>query len=322
MTRGLSIVADAGGTNTRVALARGPQVMADTTRRFRNAGFAGLPDILERFLVEAGRPDCAGACVAVAGPVMDGIGRLTNLDWVFDRDDLGRVTGARTVSVLNDLQAQGHALDHIADDCLFPIVPGPEGDPLNAKLVIGVGTGFNSVPVFRTETGRYVPPCETGHMALPSVTDEDHALARFAARRGGYPEVENVVSGSGLETILEFVTEGRRRARSHDIVAALATGDDPEAARAAELFVQALGRVAGDLALATLPFGGIYLVGGMSNAIRPYLSRFGFDEAFRAKGRFTDFMDRFAVWGVEDDYAALTGCAQHVAGLMNEARPA
>jgi glucokinase len=37
----LSLVADIGGTNTRVALARGPQVDASSVERYRNAEHEG-----------------------------------------------------------------------------------------------------------------------------------------------------------------------------------------------------------------------------------------------------------------------------------------
>jgi glucokinase len=65
-----------------------------------------------------------------------------------------------------------------------------------------------------------------------------------------------------------------------------------------------------------LPFGGIFLVGGVSRAFAPYLERFGFGEAFRDKGRFAGFMSNFSVSVVEDDYAALTGSAAHLVDLL------
>ena len=75
----------------------------------------------------------------------------------------------------------------------------------------------------------------------------------------------------------------------------------------AALFVKLLGTVAGNLALIHLPFGGVYLVGGVARAITPYLERFGFEAAFSDKGRFAGFMRNFSIWVVEDDYAALSG---------------
>ncbi len=309
------VVADVGGTNTRVALASGGEVRTDTIRRFRIADYTALGPILSAFLREAGDPRCDGACVAMAGPVMDGVGRLTNVGWSMTRDDLAACTGAPIVSILNDLQAQGHAMDHVAGDKLQALVTGAEPQPHDAKLVVGCGTGFNAVPVFRTDTGRYVPPCESGHVTLPVLSDDDVSLARYVTSAHGFPGVEDVLSGRGFERTYAWASGTDAARPSADIMAALAA-EDPVAIKAAHAFVQALGRVTGDLALTHLPFGGIYLIGGMARALTPYFPRFGFAEAFRAKGRFSDFMTRFAIWGVEDDYAALTGCAHHLKGLM------
>ena len=93
-------------------------------------------------------------------------------------------------------------------------------------------------------------------------------------------------------------------------------GSDARAEAAARVFARLLGTVAGNLALITLPFGGVYLIGGVSQAFAPHLERFGFDDAFRDKGRFAGFMGNFGVEVVTDDYAALAGCARHLAALI------
>jgi glucokinase len=47
----------------------------------------------------------------------------------------------------------------------------------------------------------------------------------------------------------------------------------------------------------------------------PHLRHLGFAEAFADKGRFNAFMTQFPVKLVTDDYAALRGCAGHLAEL-------
>lgn len=314
----VSLVADIGGTNTRVALAKGAVIVPGTVERFTNADYPGLGAVLTRYLAAQGNVDCGGACVAVAGPVHDGRATLTNLDWTIDRDTLRSATRAEKVSILNDLQAQGHALDHLDPVNLRSILPGQDGGPHAAKLVIGVGTGFNAAPVYNTETGRYVPPAEAGHTNLPIRTDDDLRLSRFVQAAHGFPAIEDVLSGRGITHVYSWLSSeagARRDLPPSEIMGALATGDDPLAVETGRVITRMLGTVAGNLALNTLPFGGIYLVGGVSRAITPYLTQFGFGAAFRDKGRFGDFMDQFAVSVVEDDYAALTGCACHLDDL-------
>jgi glucokinase len=74
-------------------------------------------------------------------------------------------------------------------------------------------------------------------------------------------------------------------------------------------FIRLTAMVMGNLALVQLPFGGIYLVGGLSSAVAPYMDAAGFEAAFRDKGRFARFMDDFGIYVVQDDYAALKGMA-------------
>jgi glucokinase len=315
----LSLVADVGGTNTRVALAKWAQLLPETVRRYRNADYAGLESVLRTYITDEGDVDCIGAAVAVAGPVRDGRGELTNLDWTFDRDTVSRATRAETVAVLNDLQAQGYAVGSIAPENLREIVSGSEATALSTKLVIGVGTGFNAAPVYDTELGRLVPPSEAGHASLPLRTDDDLRLCKFVESTHGFPGVEDVLSGRGLERVYAWRrTEAGDPAemRAADIMAACERGDDPAAREAVEWFVRILGTVAGNLSLIYLPFGGVYLIGGVTRAMTPYLDDFGFAESFRDKGRFAGFMQNFSVSVVEDDYAALTGLASHLNTLF------
>lgn len=314
----LSLVADIGGTNTRVALAEGVRLLPDSIRRYSNAKYPGLETVLRAYIADEGGVDCAGACVAVAGPVRDGIGIMTNLDWTMDKATLARATGAETVAILNDLQAQGHALGHLDDSVLRTIVSGPDAGPSAAKLVIGVGTGFNAAPVFETAAGRLVTPAECGHANLPIRTEAELRLCKFVETAHGFPAVEDVLSGRGLERVYAFLgaeANDPTEVAAADIMAALTEGTDPRATEAAQLFVRILGTVAGNLSLNFLPFGGVFLVGGVTRAFAPHLQTFGFAEAFRDKGRFAGFMQNFPVTVIEDDYAALTGCATHLVAL-------
>ncbi|NNF23957.1 MAG: ROK family protein [Rhodobacteraceae bacterium] len=313
-----SMVADIGGTNTRVALAEGEDLLPDTIRRYRNSDYPGLETVLRAYIEAEGGVDCKGASVAIAGPVRDGRGTLTNLDWTIDEDTVARATRAETVAVLNDLQAQGHALGRIAEENLVTILDGQPAAPDAAKLVIGVGTGFNVAPVHSLGQVRIVPPSEAGHSNLPIRTEEELRLCKFVETAHGFPAVEDVLSGRGLGRVYSWLGHeaGDPAERgSAEIMDRLAAGD-ARAEEAVRIFARMLGTVAGNQALIHLPFGGVFLVGGISRAMTPYLAEFGFVDAFRDKGRFAGFMQNFPVRIVEDDYAALTGLAGNLARIM------
>ncbi len=318
MSTPLALVADIGGTNTRVALADGKVVRQASIRRYANAEFTSLEPVLTRYMVEEGLKSVDGACVAAAGPVRDGVAVMTNLSWVIDAALLIRATGAGQTAILNDLQAQGHALGHIAPEFLRPLIPGTQVAGA-AMLVVGVGTGMNAAPVHDTAWGRLVAPSECGHIAMPVQTEQDFRLSRFVAHTGanahGYAGVEDVLAGRGLERVHAFISSEAGQPqdlKAATIMDALAAGE-PLARETTKLYMHLLGQELGNLALIHLPFGGIYLIGGVARAMVPYMDEMNLAQAFRTKGRFAEFMQSFAVFAVEDDFAALTGCAAFLA---------
>lgn len=314
----VSLVADVGGTNTRVALAKRHALLDKSVRKFRNSEFECLESLLLRFENDVGLV-CDAAAVAIAGPVHDGRGTLTNLDWTVEPEALANVTGARTVSVLNDLQAQAHALHAIPHSRLSPVIRVEPEKADSRRLVIGIGTGFNSALAIPHGTASMVTPSECGHVLLPAGNSEDLELAEFITASEGFASMEDALSGRGLENIHAWHASrcGKSQTRSAaDVLAGIKVGDDL-ANRTLETFVRIMGSVCGDLALIHLPFAGIYLVGGVARAVAPYLREFGFVESFRNKGRFSGYMERFPVRVVDDDFAALSGLAVHLNDLQN-----
>lgn len=319
----LNLLADIGGTNTRVALADDTGLRAGSIRRFRNADHTDLGAVLRTFLAQEGTPTCDGACVAVAGPVEGARARLTNLDWEITTDQIRHATGAAQVAVLNDLQAQGHALGHLPPDALLPLRTGDGGTPDAPMLVIGVGTGFNCAPVYPNGPARLVPAAEAGHASLPVQNAQELDLAQHLATAHGFAAIEEVLSGRGICAVSDWLAQrdGGTDGLTSAQILTRAKKHNPQALETLEVFTRFLGRVTGDLALTHLPFAGIFLVGGMSNAMAPWLSHLGFEKSMLDKGRFAPLLARFPVHVVCDDMAALTGCARYLKGLSEKSVP-
>jgi glucokinase len=313
-----SLVADVGGTNTRVALAEGTRLLEGSVRKYSNSDYLDLETVLRKYVADEDNVDCVAACVAVAGPVRDGVGELTNLDWHIDNDTLIRATRAKSVIILNDLQAQGHALGFLDVANITPVIKGP-GPKKNATMIVfGIGTGVNAATALHTNAGRLVPPSECGHANLPIRTDEELRFALYIEVIHGFPSIEDVLSGPGLANLYRWLSHeagDEKHLSAAEIMARVNDGSDPRAEHAARMFVKILGTVAGNLSLIHMPFGGMFLIGGVARAMAPHFERLGFATAFRDKGRMSELMDDFSVSVVEDDFAALTGCASHLVDL-------
>jgi glucokinase len=308
-----TLVADIGGTNTRVALCDTPDSPREVAR-YRNAEFASLDAVLARYLADHGQPGCSTACVAVAGPVRGGAAKMTNLDWRIDAASVCAATGASAGFVINDLEAQGHALEDVLTRCLMG---EPAANPgAETRLVVGLGTGFNAAPVHPVDGGTNyaVVPSESGHIGLPVWDGASLALSRELAGAHGYASVEEALSGRGILAVNAHVCRlvgVTPHATSQEFIAALSGTPGPTDSATSQLFCRVLGQVLSDFALIHLPFGGLYLIGGLARAMAPFFDAAGLPEAFHHKGRFSDFLRSFSLHIVEDDYSALTGCARY-----------
>ena len=320
----ITLVADVGGTNTRIALAQDGTIDRTAIQRYANRDFDSLHAVIQRYCDASSAGQITAACVAIAGPVENGTGHLTNLNWSIDHASLKKVTGADTVAVINDLQAQAHALQDLPNSAFERVlsVPAPRQDPQShgAKLVIGIGTGCNAALALTDASGVRVPASETGHIGLPVRSQEDLDLMLYLQNKQGFASVEHVLAGSGLETVYQYFAQTAGQAHSlsaHQIMAAMADASDPLARQTVQITVRLLAQLCADLALIHLPYGGIYLVGGVARALMPYLKPCDFAASFYAMGRFSKVMERFEVALVHDDYAALTGCANALDGLRS-----
>ncbi|HYL23816.1 MAG TPA: glucokinase [Burkholderiales bacterium] len=84
--------------------------------------------------------------------------------------------------------------------------------------------------------------------------------------------------------------------------------------RALDLFVACYGAFAGDVALAFLARGGLYVGGGIAARLAPRLERGDFIAAFNAKGRHGELARSIPVRLIVNENLGLLGAAQLAAG--------
>jgi len=131
--------------------------------------------------------------------------------------------------------------------------------------------------------------------------------------------IERVVSGTGLGHVARWLLASRSAEGPHPLddearqweaagggadlpaaVAAAAAGGDPLAREALDLWLAAYGSVAGDLALACLSRGGIWLAGGTAAKLLDGLRSTTFSQAFLAKGRLTPTLSGIPIRAITD----------------------
>ena len=76
-----------------------------------------------------------------------------------------------------------------------------------------------------------------------------------------------------------------------------------------DLFITVYGAEAGNLALKILPYGGLYIAGGIAPKILPLLQQGAFMKAFSNKGRMRPLLEKIPVHVILNPKAGLIGAA-------------
>jgi glucokinase len=333
--RGCVLAADVGGTKTAIALAAaGPQPRVLTERVFASRDYPSLQSIVAEFLegarVAAAHAPITSACFALAGPVDDRFGTLTNLGWKVEGDVLARSFHLGRVKLTNDFAAAGRGIEYLGASDVETL---QAGNPVErgVRLVLGAGTGLGMCLVTWQGSGYAVHPSEAGHADFAPVDPVQDQLLLHLRREFGRVSYERVVSGPGLTRIFAFLEatgaaasrelkEAFQRRDDAEVIAEFAAGrSDPVATRALDIFVTAYGAFAGNMALAALPRGGVFLAGGIAPKIASKLKDGIFVGAFVNKGRFRDLLSTIPVHVVMTPQLGLYGALLEANRLSAEA---
>lgn len=325
MNAELVMAVDVGGTHTRVQLAEiadgRPHALHE--HHYASAAYPDLTSILRDFLNAVGTGP-RHACLAVAGPVSrhewGQSARVTNLPWTLDSRVLTAELGLGSLQIINDFEAVGHGIAALRPDDLATLQAGdPRSDAPRAAL--GAGTGLGQALLMPCGDGYDVVATEGGHTDFAPQNDLQLALLRDLQARLGHVSYERLLSGAGLAYIHDYLRRQRaapESPRSEDDPAAAVSraalaGTDPLAADALREFVRIYGAQAGNLALTCLPFGGLFVAGGIAPKILPALQSGGFLQAFLAKGRMEPLLRRIPVHVVTHPAPGLLGAALYAA---------
>jgi glucokinase len=307
------VVGDFGGTNARIALVEQAGAPFEI-RTYPSNDFATGTAVIERYLDDVGR-DAAdtvrGCCIAIAGPVDDGRGRLTNGRIECDARAIEAALGFEHALVINDFTAVGHALPVLPQSALRTI--GPELRGVGTIAALGPGTGLGMGFVAPDGSGWRVLPSEGGHGNLaPSDPLEVEVLGHLM-RRFDFVGWETVLSGPGLVNLYAAVCDVWGTAPEVDdpsaITARAVTIEDPVCHQTLEVFCNLLGTAAGGLAMTVCATGGVYVAGGIVPRIADFVAQSQFRRRFDARGPMSYYVKAIPTYLVLETELGLLGAA-------------
>jgi glucokinase len=320
------LAGDIGGTKTVLAVFSAKGSVPTQEKSYPSAQYASLELMIQGYLMEINKP-VDSACFAVAGPVVAGQARITNLPWTIDAAALKVGFDWKHVSLMNDLEAVAYAVPNLPSKDIYHLSVGKPAQGGNIS-VVAPGTGLGEA-FLTMDNGRYIAHASEGsHASFAPVNALQIGLLSFLLEKKGFEHVsfERVCSGGlGIPNLYAYLKETGIAEEPRSLAEALAASDDPtpviinnalDPARAyplctktLELFVDILGAECGNHALKVMATGGIYLGGGMPPRILSSLQTPAFLEALRSKGRFQALLTDIPVHVILNPKAGLLGAA-------------
>ncbi len=301
------LAGDIGGTKTLLALFDGEICVAK--HRFESANYATFHELLADFLALIPAVKIDTVCLGVAGAIVNGDCETTNLPWRLTCHEIAEQLNAQKVSLLNDLEAAAWGVLSLPESDFVALNPNAKTQRGNCAI-LAAGTGLGEAIIFHNGKQHFVIANEGGHCDFaPTDAQQIELLSFMQARYPDHVSYERLVSGVGIVAIYDFLKQSGDYALSTEFGAQLQMADDSAALISAaaiakgdelcvatlQLFAKIYGAEAGNLALKCLPYGGVYLAGGIAAKCLPALQEGAFLEGFLAKGRFQNTLEKIAV---------------------------
>jgi glucokinase len=308
------MVADVGGTNTRIALFDPAAGELRALTVFKNRDYQRFEDVISAWLGNLDEPAPQQCCIAVAAPPSRDLVKMSNMDWSFSCSELARRHGFRRLVRINDFESNAYALPHLGSEELTLLHRGEVTGPSPSLAVVGPGTGLGGGFLIRMPNGEHrAQACEPGHSGLSPVTELEMELFALLLSRHEYIYTELLVSGPGLLRLYQALAEIRGTAapasEPAEISRRAVTGTEELSVLALNTFCGLLGSACGDFLLTTGSYGGLYLAGGILPGMTPFLSASPFLQRLQAKGAMRDQLARVPVQLIKGGYPGLIGAA-------------
>jgi glucokinase len=337
------LAGDLGGTKTflRLVKAQSPD-KSEFEYRYQSQEYNSLVALAQEFLATARTQlgteiEIQSACLAIAGAVIDRASYLPNLDWHVTAAELEQKLNIPHVELINDFVAIGYGIELLRPADLHSLQVG-QPRPNAPKSVIGAGTGMGQCFVVHNGSGYQVIPTEGGHTDFAAQSLQEFELTRYICRQMQIDRVSNerVISGRGIVAIYQYLRDTSNISENPEIASVVKLWEsqtekladpaaaisiqaisktDPLSQSTMQLFISAYGAEAGNLALNTLCYGGLYIAGGIAAKNLELFADGTFMTAFNHKGRVRDLLADIPVSVILNPQVGLIGAAAQAAKL-------
>ena len=266
---------------------------------------------------------------------------------------LGQKLGIKKFLFLNDFTCNSYGIQtnlKLNED--YIILNKGEPKENGPKAIIGPGTGLGMGYLIKNKNDKYyiIGNSEGGHQNFPRKNKKFFELAEFVKKQYNlkYVNIENICSGQGMVPLYKFLLEKEKEKNninnidrekilaekidkfndysdkklrdelSVEITQKGVKGECKLSRKVIELFIEILADSTSDLSLFTLPTNGVYLLGGISVAIEPFIKQSKiFMENYLDKD-FSFLLKSFPIYLIKNSNIGMIGAAEAARRILEE----
>jgi len=328
----------------------------DTTK-LKTADFTSMESAFKYYLktVENNFPSIA--VIGVPGPIQDNtVLKFANIPhWESESGDkLGKKLGIKNFLFLNDFACNSYGIQtklKLGDD--YIVINEGKPNKEGPIMVIGPGTGLGMGYLLKDKKNKYytIGNSEGGHQNFSRKSKLFFELAEFVKNEYNLEHViiENVCSGQGMVPIYKFLLKKEqekginindidrektlaekvdkfsdykdkktRDMLSNEITQKGVKNECHLSRKVIELFIEVLADTASNMSLLTLPSGGIYLLGGISVAIEPFMRQSDLFMKFFVDKDLNFILKNIPIYLIKNDNIGMIGATEAARRILED----
>ena len=349
------LIADIGGTNARLSIViieKNKPIIEIDKKTYTTYAHKNLKTILSNYISSFKSTEHfpVFAVLGLPGAIINNkvvlSHALSHLNGTTG-EEMAKSIGIRHVLYLNDFNVNGYSiqckeLENNVD--YVQINEGVEPVENSTKVMIGAGTGLGTGYLTKTPIMKYysVHSSEGGQQDFAPTTELQGKYKEFIKKilNVQCPSVEMACCGSSISTIYRFFESLEHIDCDQGIASEMkkAIGDKDKLTklneriieygtknkcqlckRVVDFFIELYGSICGNIAISMLPFGGIYLLGGVSSALAEYMKRTDiFMNNFVNKAGLNSLLEKIPVYIIINKNLGVSGAAIYAKKIIEE----
>ena len=327
----------------------------DTTR-LKTSDYESLEVLLKEYLSNIATNYPEIAVIGVPGPIQDNkIMNLPNIPhWKKeDGNELGKILNIKKFLFLNDFACNSYGVQtKLVLNKDYSIINQGEPNPDGAIALLGPGTGLGMGYLMKNKNDKYyiIGNSEGGHQFFASKNKELFELVEFVKKEYNlnYVIKENICSGQGMVPLYKFLLQKEieekgingverdkvlgervdnfhnysdkktRDELSNEITIKGVKGECPFSRKVVDYFIKILADIATDLSFMIFPSNGIYLLGGISVNLEPFIKETNNFMEYYLDNDLKFILKKFPIYLVKNGNIGMIGAAEAARRILEK----